>query len=813
MSSEDRAALVALFRSTGGTRWRRNDNWDTGADLSQWQGVKVNEDGRVVVLQLPSYNVEGTIPEALGALTELKKLYLSDNKLTGPIPAALGALKKLKALSLGWNKLTGPVPEVLGALKELVTLLLHDNKLTGTIPEALGALTELKKLYLSDNKLTGRIPEALRALKELTQHLSEPRWFLFYAGPIPEALGALKKLKALSLGWNKLTGEKTWVCWNMGGCLKRVQYQVEHVKRPIPEALGALKELVTLRLHDNKLTGHIPKELGNLENLQALNVENNNLTGAIPTELGNLRLLSTLGFGNNGPNSIWRRRKKLSGGPAEGEGLRSWKERIRPKKETKPRTLKSDEQEEGAPVPPPPPSPVMLPQQQETGEGDAKDKGAPDAPVLLDSPNQIQETVGERVRSPEHASLSPRKEEEVDRMFSAQLSSSAGLDSIIRENPGALEDIQRVIESTVAGRFHPDDELSDMDRRRKLGTLVTMSKVLGEVALRHTEDMDVQRKELALPPFLKAYCTAVRGGLCQAYLAASVIESDWVSTSKTSGMGKAGAALKLMSSAVPVVGGLPELAGKALEAGDHYFQTRRLVKITAMAPDAVECCSLARRLALQITDVLRNDAGATADNADEVRVDTTAGVNGGADITPGDMSEEDVFEYLLEEVASYKLNDHGGVRLGKKHLRKLLKAIQRGSLDGSNGTEQKIEVLVLEIFPEADTRPAVTLSTPKEVIVRSPPVVTPAHEGGLPSRAEFTAMQAALKALKFDRETQQAELEELHAAKDKQQEDLEEQLAKIEAVESRNKQLREKVAAMEKRVPEGDCEPCDRGNT
>ncbi|CAM9763066.1 unnamed protein product [Ectocarpus sp. 13 AM-2016] len=223
-----------------------------------------------------------------------------------------------------------------------------------------------------------------------------------------------------------------------------------------------------------------------------------------------------------------------------------------------------------------------------------------------------------------------------------------------------------------------------MDGRRKLGTLVTMSTALGEVALRHTEDMDVQRKELALPPFSKEYYSAVRSGLCQAYLAASVIDSDWVSTSKTGRMGKAGAALQLMSSAVPVVDGLAALAGRALETGDHYLQTRRLVKITAMAPDAVECCSLARRLALQLTDSLRHDTSTTADDAGEVRASTTAVMNGAsrygrsAHVMPGDMSEEDVFEHLLEEVASYKRNDHGGNRLGKKHLCKLLKAIQRG---------------------------------------------------------------------------------------------------------------------------------------
>ncbi|CAM9482847.1 unnamed protein product [Ectocarpus sp. 12 AP-2014] len=472
--------------------------------------------------------------------------------------------------------------------------------------------------------------------------------------------------------------------------------------------------------------------------------------------------------------------------------------------EAKPQTLRGDRMAEDSPVPPTSPPPVLLPQQQETDEGDTKDKGAPDAPVPLGSPNQREEVVGERVRSPEHASLSPEEAAKVDRVFTGQLSSSAGLDSLIRENPAALEDIQRVLESTVAGSFCPDDERSDMERRRKLGTLVTMSNALGEVALRHTEDMDIQRKELALPPFSREYYTAIRTDLCEAYLAASVIDSDWVSTSKTGGMGKAGAALKLMSSAVPVIGGLTGLAGKALETGDHYVQTRRLVKITAMAPDAVECCSLARRLALQLSDGLRNDAGATANGTNQVRVHTTAGMKGGsgpgqcADMLLDIMSEEEVFEYVLEEVASYESNDHGGRRLGKKHLRKLLKAIQRGCLDGANCTEQKIEALVLEILPEADRRPAATSSTPKEVMVRSPPVAAAAHDSASPSIADFASMQAAL-------ETQRAELDELHAAKDKQQEEL-------KAMGSANQKLQRKMSAMEKRVPEGDSEPCDRVN-
>ncbi|CAB1114920.1 unnamed protein product [Ectocarpus sp. CCAP 1310/34] len=49
----------------------------------------------------------GSIPEALGALSELKKLAMHDNKLTGSIPRELGGLGKLKALRLNGNELTG----------------------------------------------------------------------------------------------------------------------------------------------------------------------------------------------------------------------------------------------------------------------------------------------------------------------------------------------------------------------------------------------------------------------------------------------------------------------------------------------------------------------------------------------------------------------------------------------------------------------------------------------------------------------------------------------------------------------------------
>ena len=50
MASTDLDALVALFRSTGGARWCERDDGDTAAELANWSGVDLNDDGRVVQL-------------------------------------------------------------------------------------------------------------------------------------------------------------------------------------------------------------------------------------------------------------------------------------------------------------------------------------------------------------------------------------------------------------------------------------------------------------------------------------------------------------------------------------------------------------------------------------------------------------------------------------------------------------------------------------------------------------------------------------------------------------------------------------------
>ena len=235
-AATDRAALVALYDTTGGTNWTDNTNWRGNSSIGEWYGVTTNDDGRVTELRLHQNNLSGQIPAALGNLSNLEVLLLLDNGLTGPIPPALGSLSNVRIFYLYQNQLMGDMPSSLGNLSNLERFSVRDNLLSGEIPSWLGNLTKLDWLRLDGNDFTG---------------------------PIPPALGRLSNLTRLILGGNRLTGS-------------------------VPSWLGGMGSLELLALNDNQLTGEIPAELGNLVNLQLIWLGGNALTGYVPAALQNV---------------------------------------------------------------------------------------------------------------------------------------------------------------------------------------------------------------------------------------------------------------------------------------------------------------------------------------------------------------------------------------------------------------------------------------------------------------------------------------------------------------------------------------------
>jgi hypothetical protein len=93
----ERAALIALYESTGGASWKDHTGW-LGAEGSEcdWYGVDcmpvLAEDGfhmSVSSLELQENNLVGKLPEELSNLSQLDFCFLWGNRITSSLPAGI----------------------------------------------------------------------------------------------------------------------------------------------------------------------------------------------------------------------------------------------------------------------------------------------------------------------------------------------------------------------------------------------------------------------------------------------------------------------------------------------------------------------------------------------------------------------------------------------------------------------------------------------------------------------------------------------------------------------------------------------------
>ena len=109
---DERRALLALYRATGGKNWEYSANWNTDAPVDDtWHGVTVDSEGRVIELDLAANGLSGKVPPSLvEKLLHLRRLYLNDNRLSAVPLAQLGELLEepdpvLEELALWGNDL------------------------------------------------------------------------------------------------------------------------------------------------------------------------------------------------------------------------------------------------------------------------------------------------------------------------------------------------------------------------------------------------------------------------------------------------------------------------------------------------------------------------------------------------------------------------------------------------------------------------------------------------------------------------------------------------------------------------------------
>ncbi len=312
---QDSLALVSLYNATNGQAW--DDKWDLSTPITEWYGLDVTTNGCVQRIVLRFNDLEGTLPEELGQLTNLTELRL-EGSFSGPVPSSLSNLTLLEELELNGG-FEGEVAIDFNELTELESLSLENNHFTGLVPEAIFNLSNLTSLDLSGNAFEGPIPDGVENLTSLTfLHLGSNK----FIGDIPDAIASLTNLTFLNLRFNQLTGNIPAFIANLTNLrildlsnntldgtipsnldqlqnLWDLKLQHNSLEGLIPASLGNISGLQNLWLYNNELTGNIPESFTNLDNLPSLDLNHNNLTGEVPSFLGEMDDLIQLRIQNN----------------------------------------------------------------------------------------------------------------------------------------------------------------------------------------------------------------------------------------------------------------------------------------------------------------------------------------------------------------------------------------------------------------------------------------------------------------------------------------------------------------------------------
>lgn len=319
ISDVQKYALTTFFMSLSGQAWFRYENWLSQTHLEEWDGLEVNSTSNEIVgIDLSNNFLDGTLPEQLGLLSNLKYLRLDGNKIAGSIPWQYGVFEEL---SIASNSLTGTIPEKWNTSPSLKSLLLDSNLLTGPVPHmahleklslsrnaltsTITLSTNLNFLNIAQNSLSGTLQENL-GTSLVTIEIEDNPWD---ENPFPlEALKNFPLLEYLHVGNSRLTGT---IPTEIGMCRNLIWLEIgrNQLTGTLPTELGLLTQLEIMDLELNALNRTIPSEIGNMDALEVWDASRNDLTGALPTELGrltNLRFFMFVGNDLSGviPNEV-----------------------------------------------------------------------------------------------------------------------------------------------------------------------------------------------------------------------------------------------------------------------------------------------------------------------------------------------------------------------------------------------------------------------------------------------------------------------------------------------------------------------------
>ena len=215
---KDYYALKAIWEALDGENWyylgdewTPGSNWNFNKDVDLWgaqPGVKLHDNGRVALISLSGFGINGHLPDAIGQLTELVELYLGNHNETNKLDndptvqfgtTASNRMERHKEYLRRTHTLTQfSEPIARGLMEHGISIPEISLYQTMTEDQIIDRKTGDMKIKPMEDILPGVATNGLKSIPEAIGNLKKLETFFIANGDIEELPAAMADLTAVT---------------------------------------------------------------------------------------------------------------------------------------------------------------------------------------------------------------------------------------------------------------------------------------------------------------------------------------------------------------------------------------------------------------------------------------------------------------------------------------------------------------------------------------------------------------------------------------------------------------------------------------
>ena len=280
-----------------GDEWTEGSNWNFNKDVDLWgaqPGVKLHDNGRVALISLSGFGINGHLPDAIGQFTELVELYLGNhnemNKLDNDPTVQFGTtasnrMERHKEYLRRTHTLTQfSEPIARGLMEHGISIPEISLYQTMTEDQVIDRNTGDMKIKPMEDILPGVATNGLKSIPEAIGNLKKLESFFIANGDVEELPAAMAELTAVTdfeiYNCRKMT--KFPMVITQMPSLTSVNLSANPQWEDVDEGLRALaagpagRSVQILYMNECSLT-LLPKELNEMKKLGLLSVASNKI--------------------------------------------------------------------------------------------------------------------------------------------------------------------------------------------------------------------------------------------------------------------------------------------------------------------------------------------------------------------------------------------------------------------------------------------------------------------------------------------------------------------------------------------------------